>query len=112
MITQVQGRTDTFTVEAKSLEAILSFYDQVSTAKVTMVKEIVYQKQPKLNTNYNYDEELRILAKSKDYTNLIILKHPKTNLSLDKIAKSVKSHLTINGQKIISILNIIKKAKS
>jgi hypothetical protein len=111
-ITLVQGRTDTFKIEARTYVDCKLFLEKMTTAKIKYIKEVEYSNSSNiLKTEYNFNLELKALCKTENYTNIIILRYPKQNLTLDKIKKSIVKNLLINGEKIIEILNVMIKEK-
>ena len=114
-ITLNQGRTDTVTVEADTVTDIKTFYQAVSTANITSIKKIVYSKEFGIGTALttyvpnNQDRFLNIMVKNKKgMTGTLNISFPIKNLSNEMIIKSVKKYLTLDGDEISEVINIIK----
>jgi hypothetical protein len=117
-VTLNQGRTDTLTLEADSLFDVKTFFETVSTASITMIKKIVFSKDlgvGSATTSYtpnNQDNFLNIFVKNKKgVTGTLFINFPIKNISEDKIIKSVKKNLTLNGEPIAEVINIIKSVE-
>lgn len=114
-ITLNQGRTDTVTVEANTITDLKNFFNSVSNATIISVKKIVFSKDLGIGsglTTYtpnNQDNFLNVMVKNeKGITGTLNIAFPIKNIPTDTISKSIKKNLTLNGLKIVEIINIIK----
>jgi hypothetical protein len=114
-VTLNQGRTDTLTVEADTVSDVRTFFETVSTANITMIKKIVYSKALGIGSAHttflpnNQDSFLNVLVKNKNgITGTLNISFPTKNLSNEIIIKSIKKYLTLNGDEIVEVINIIK----
>jgi len=114
-ITYNQGRTDNVTLEANSHLNILEFFNQVSTAGVTIIKEILFSKNYNINyiehNRYDepFDRELRVMVETKKHKNKIItLRFAKKDLTKQQITKLVKQYAQVDDEPIIRVLDIVR----
>lgn len=114
-ITLNQGRTDTFIVEADSVHDIKTFYETVSTAKITSIKKIVYSKDLGVGgsltsfTPNNNDIFLNIMVKNKKgICGTLNINFPIKNISSEMIAKYIKIYFLLDDSEIVEIINIIR----
>jgi hypothetical protein len=115
-VTLNQGRTDTVTIEADSIKDIKSFFDMLSTANITMIKEVVYSQKllnsPKKtefikNKNFKY---LNVMVRSKNKKVLTIdIKYPKNDIKQKDLVKQIKKKLLLFDDEIIEVLNVLVK---
>jgi hypothetical protein len=115
-VTLNQGRTDTVTAEFFSFQDCKTFWNSVSTANITSIKEIVYSKELNIGTALtsftpsNNNTYLNIMVRNSNGENGVInIQHPIKNLSKEQIIKSVKKNLLLNDKPITNILNIMVK---
>ncbi|MDD3437348.1 MAG: hypothetical protein PHC64_09385 [Candidatus Gastranaerophilales bacterium] len=113
-ITLKQGRSDTLTAEFGSVNDVKDFFNKVSTARVTNIKEIVYSKD--LNINYtqktyiddNFKEECRILAEEEKRAKIISLYKIKKDITPQIIEQSlIKNKILLDDKPIQRIINCI-----
>lgn len=111
-VTMTQGRSDSFYVECSSVSVLKNFLNQVSTANIDNIKEVVYSKV--YNVNYisktsessNYDFELNLLLSSANHSKILKIPFPKKDLISSNVLKSSIKNLLIDGEKIIKIVCI------
>ena len=111
-----QGRrSDTFYLESPSETKVKHLLQSLTTASITSIKKVVYSK--KLDIAYHatnhieskYDIELVAIIKSKIYQDIVAIKYPKQNLDKDTVIKFLKKYLTIKGQPVTNVVNILIK---
>lgn len=110
-VTLSQGRADTFYLESKNKNSVLSFLNSVSTSIVRNLKEIVFSKR--FHTNYtliNDDSSLSyykvvIVAYSESFAKTFILYNVKRSITQEILEKEYKK-LFINDEKIIGFYDI------
>jgi hypothetical protein len=110
-VTLTQGRADSFTLEANSLNDLKTFLTSISTAVIRSIKKIVFSKE--LNVNYTkqivsyepYYHSVLVFCKSNNYADIIILYNVKKSVSENDILNSVKK-LTLNNEPINDVWNI------
>ncbi|MGM0518198.1 MAG: hypothetical protein ACQERD_00985 [Campylobacterota bacterium] len=114
-VTIQSGRTDNFYVECNSKNDILTFLDTVSDAHVSCIKKVVYSKKYLINAttgalapNYEATKELKILVKTENYTRLLNFRFPLKNISNEFITKQIKKYITVENEKIETVLNIVR----
>jgi hypothetical protein len=113
-ITLTQGkRADTFYAEFTSETKAKTFFQTVSTASITSIKKVVYSKKYDINyhdTNHietKYNDELIATIQSKDYTDIFKMKFPRIDLTQKQIIKHIKKNITIKGQPVINVVNLL-----
>ena len=104
-----QGRSDTFYVECSSSPILKNVLNEISTANVDNIKEIVLSENFKINDlpSYEFDDfyfELNVFCSSKNYSKIIKLPYIKKNLSNEFIIKSIKRNVLINDEPIINVV--------
>jgi len=106
------SRTIVNHLEADSWEDILSFYNAVSTMKVSEILEVKYSddKQPPID-DFNYKRLFKGIVRSEDLkiSRQIILHNIKKSISVDELANYIKSYLKIRGNKIDGVLTTLFK---
>lgn len=115
-VTLNQGRTDNVYVWATSKENVLSFFKSVSTANVTIIKEILYSKDFLVGTNgvrafspQAHDQEIKVLFNTLNHTDMITLRYPKATLTNEKIQTYMKNHLGLKDEVITDFISIVKR---
>lgn len=108
-VTMTQGRSDTFYVECSSSPILKNVLNEISTANVDNIKEIVLSENFKINDlpSYEFDDfyfELNVFCSSKNYSKIIKLPYIKKNLSNEFIIKSIKRNVLINDEPIINVV--------
>lgn len=115
-VTLFSGRSDNITLEANSKNDIISFFETVSDAKITSIKQIVYSKELLIGTGsgalaqipVTTKRDIKIMAKTKNFTNIIDIRFIKSSLSRSIIETNIKKFLLLNGEKIESILSMVE----
>jgi len=100
------SRTIVNHIEAKSLNDLLSFYDRVSTMKVTEVLEVVYQNNHDIPIDdFNYKKLFKgyIRNHSSHKSKQIILHNLKPTINEDDLYSAIKAHLEIDGLVVDSV---------
>ncbi len=106
------SRTIVNHIEAKSLNDLLAFYDEISTMKVTQVLEIVYEDEsrpPIDDFNYKPLYKAFIRNEATHKSKQIILHNIKPAKHEDDIVKSIKAHLEIDGLKVDGVVTSLFK---
>lgn len=110
-VTLSQGRSDSLTLEADSKNDILTFFNTVSTAIVSSIKQIVYSKEYGINfvnqaiSKGLYYRKVLVVAKSKTKARVFTLYFVKKTATDELILKSFQK-LYIDDEKIEDIYNI------
>jgi len=93
-------------IEAKSLEAVQSFYSTLSTMKLTEVLKIEFQDTttPPID-DYNYQSLFKGYVRNKDTrkSKQIILHNLKSSVNEQDIYTACQNHLEIDGVSIDSV---------
>jgi hypothetical protein len=87
-------------IEAKSLDAVLTFYQAFSTAKVTEVLKVEYEdvtNPPIDDMNYYPIGKFMVLNKSSKKSRQIIIHNIKKTKSSDEIQNAIKQYFEIDG---------------
>lgn len=114
-VTYNQGRTDNVTLEATSHLSIMSFFQEISTAKITMIKEILFSKEHQINDRNQivveepFSREIRAMVQTKKHKNKIItFRFAKKSLTKDQIIKLIKQYVQIDDEPITKVINILR----
>jgi len=106
------SRTIVNHLEADSWEDILSFYNAVSTMKVTEILEVKYSddNQPPID-DFNYKRLFKGIIRNEDLkiSRQIILHNIKKSISVDELSNYIKSYLKIRGKKVDGVLTTLFK---
>ncbi len=109
------GKTYNCYIEADSKNDILNFYNTFSHAKVLNIKRVVYSKEFNINHSGAFapllidcDKELKILAKTKKNTNVLVIKFPKKNLKIDTVKKALFNKICFNNEPINHIYSVMR----
>jgi len=117
-VTLNQGRTDTVTVEANSFLDVKTFFETVSTANITFIKEILYSKKlgigslptsasgavPLIGEQYKL---LLALLKTDSFSGTVSIDYPSKKLTKDKMIDIIKDTLFIRDEPVIEVLNLL-----
>uniref|UniRef100_UPI0040478318 hypothetical protein n=1 Tax=Aliarcobacter sp. TaxID=2321116 RepID=UPI0040478318 len=112
-VTLNQGRADSLTLEMDSKNDVLSFFNNVSTAIVSSIKQIVYSKELGINfvsrtiSKEPYFSKILVTAKSKTKAKVFTLYYVKQSIKDEQILKSFQK-LYIDDEIITDIYNIQK----
>lgn len=108
-ITQMQGsKTITSALECKDLKACLDLLNQISTAKVVQIQQIVYESDTNLKPvdDFNYMRQYKALAKNdSNCSKQFLFHHVKKNLNDDELIKLVKTYCEVDGKKVSSVVS-------
>lgn len=115
-VTLNQGRTDNVYLYADSKEDILSFFNAVSTANVTIIKKVIYSKTHLVNTSgvrgftpEPHNEEIKVMYSTYNYTDMLTIRFPKQNITNDFLISKMKQFLRYKNESIIDVLSIVKR---
>jgi len=106
------SRTIVNHLEADSWEDILSFYNAVSTMKVTEILEVRYSSDGKPPIDdFNYKRLFKCIVRNEDthMSRQVILHNIKMSLSSKDVANYIKQYLKIAGKKIDGVLTTLFK---
>jgi hypothetical protein len=105
-VTLNQGRTFTLAIEAKSLSALQSFLDQVTTAKVLEIKQTVYKAgtdtRPIDDKLYKRRERFLIYANGQAVQ--LDIPHVPLSRSIEEVMNLIKATVEINGNNVDSVI--------
>lgn len=113
-VTVKQGRSDTLTLETNSVNDIKDLFNQVSTATITSIKEIVYSKD--LNINYtqktyiqdNYNNICQLIAQSETKAKQLTIYNVKKDITPQQIEQSlIKNKIYIDDEQITKLTNCL-----
>lgn len=115
-ISLYSGRSDNIYLEADSKNDILDFINTLSDAKVVNIKKVVYSKEYQIGTvsgafayeTVNTNRNLKVMVKTKNYTNVVDIKFSKENLTREFIETNIKKYLLLNDEKIESIFSVME----
>jgi hypothetical protein len=100
-----QGRrTITNQIEAKSVTDVVTFFETLTTMKVSEVLEVVYQKntQPPIDDFNYYSLYKGIIKNNLRMSKQIVLNNVKLTVSENDIYEACKNHLLIGGSTVDS----------
>ncbi|MDY0327557.1 MAG: hypothetical protein RBR07_04835 [Arcobacteraceae bacterium] len=113
-VTVKQGRSDTLTLETNSVNDIKDLFNQLSTATITSIKEIVYSKD--LNINYtqktyiqdNYNNICQLIAQSETKAKQLTIYNVKKDITPQQIEQSlIKNKIYIDDEQITKLTNCL-----
>jgi hypothetical protein len=113
-ITLKQGRSDTLTAEFASVNDVKELFNQVSTAQIQNIKEIVYSKD--LNINYtqktyindNFKEECKFIAQSEKIAKSYAIYKVKKDLTPQMLQTSlIKNKIHLDNEPIQTLINCL-----
>ncbi len=111
-----QGRrTIVNQIEARSVENVKAFFDEVSTMKVTEILEIKYSALTDTipNDDFNYHPIVKMFIKNtkKNMSFQLVLNNIKPTKNEDDLYQACTRYLTIAGGKVDSITTSLFKAR-
>jgi len=108
------SRTIVEYIEAPSVSSVLSFYESITTMKVTEVLKIEYEYEGSVipPDDFQYQKIYRALVKenSTGSSRQVIFHNIKPSVSSTNMAALIKSHLEIGGMNVDSVLCNLMKA--
>ncbi len=113
-ITLKQGRSDTLTADFASVNDVKELFNQVSTAQIQNIKEIVYSKD--LNINYtqktyindNFKEECKFIAQSEKIAKSYAIYKVKKDLTPQMLQTSlIKNKIHLDNEPIQTLINCL-----
>jgi hypothetical protein len=98
-------------IEAPSLEAVLSFYNQVSTAKVIRVEQIVYTSEgnPPLDDGRYYSLVKVIARNGAGQSKQFIFHNVRLFLNQRDLSSLIRRYLKVAGQPVEGVLTVLWK---
>jgi len=110
-VTLSLGRTDTLDITSDSLIDVKGIYENLSDAKITMIKEYVFiNSNPNENSFTQFYRELKILVgqTTLNLSRFVTVRFMKPFLTKDFIKNKCKQHLEINSKDVDYVHNIIR----
>ena len=104
------GRTDTLEIKADTMLDVKSMYELFSEAKITTIKEIVYNNPTPTPSNVLFYRELKVLvgSSSKSLSRFFVVRFVKPSLTKEAVIRACKAFLLIDTNKVDKVHNIVK----
>lgn len=113
-ITLKQGRSDTLTAEFASVNDVKELFNQVSTAQIQNIKEIVYSKDLNINNtqktyiNDNFKEECKFIVQSEKIAKSYAIYKVKKDLTPQMLQTSlIKNKIHLDNEPIQTLINCL-----
>lgn len=110
-VTLTQGRADTLYIEADSKSDVLTFFDSLSTAVISNIKEVVFSKDYDINfiaqsyENTTSFKVVRVFALSENYAQTFEFFNVKHTVTKEQMINKVKK-LMIKDEQIIDVASV------